>query len=116
MVAFIASPLEDNEKNLVTLAKKLKKNEVAVDLVNIGQPQNLSKLQAFIEAVNKEDNSHLVDIPCGLSVCDILVSSPVVGGNQNFGFDDPNMDPEIAEAIRLSLEEEKQRQEKEKQQ
>lgn len=56
----------------------------------------------------------MVDIPCGLSVCDILVSSPVVGGNQNFGFDDPNMDPEIAEAIRLSLEEEKQRQEKEK--
>ena len=82
MVVFIASPIEESEKSLVALAKKLKKNEVAVDVVNIGQQDNLPKLNAFIESVNKEDNSRLVDIPIGMSsVSDILVSSPIVGGN-----------------------------------
>ncbi len=69
-----------------------------------------------METVNKEENSHLVDVPLGgSSVSDVLVSSPVAGGSQGLvgGLDDPDMDPEIAEAIRLSLEEEKQRQERE---
>ncbi len=37
MVVFVASPVKEDEKSLVALAKKLKKNEVAVDVVNIGQ-------------------------------------------------------------------------------
>jgi hypothetical protein len=42
------------------------------------------------------------------SISDQLVGSPIMGGNTGMNeFIDPNMDPDIAEAIRMSLEEEK---------
>jgi len=42
---------------LVTLGKKLKKNNVAVDIINFGEEaQNTEKLEAFINAVKNADN------------------------------------------------------------
>jgi hypothetical protein len=32
----IASPIKETEKELITLAKKLKKNELSVDIINLG--------------------------------------------------------------------------------
>jgi 26S proteasome regulatory subunit N10 len=67
----IASRILEDEKNLVALAKKLKKNEIAVDIVNIGlyfnlrPEENLSKVESFIQAINKDDNSHYVHLPPG---------------------------------------------------
>lgn len=67
----VASLITENEKNLVDLAKKLKKNEIAVDIVNIGYDylwrpeENLPKIEAFIAAINKDDNSHYVYLPPG---------------------------------------------------
>jgi len=81
IIVFLASPIEENEKSFIQLAKKLKKNEVAVDFVNVGVQENLGKLKEFIEVVNKEDNSHLLDAPKGpSSVSDMLVGSPILGG------------------------------------
>ena len=56
----IISPIFEDEKTLETLGKKLKKNGVAVDIVNMefsNQEQN-QKLQKFIEAVNSSDNRY----------------------------------------------------------
>lgn len=59
IIVFVGSPVEEDEKTLVKLAKKLKKNNVAVDIVNFGQEEeNLSKLTAFIEAVNSSENRY----------------------------------------------------------
>ena len=56
---FVASPVHEDEKQLVKLDKKLKKNNVAVDIVNFGEEaENTSKLQAFIEAINNNDNRY----------------------------------------------------------
>lgn len=104
---------------LINLAKKSKKNSVAVDVVNIGVYENIDKLKAFIENVNNADNSHLVHVDVGVgSVADMVISSPIntaAIGNANaggmggdMGNVDPNVDPELAEAIRQSLEEQKQ--------
>ena len=49
------------QESLVKIAKKLKKNNVAVDIVSFGSEEdNTEKLDAFLEAVNSGDNSHLV--------------------------------------------------------
>ncbi|KAI8137341.1 hypothetical protein BJV82DRAFT_635528 [Fennellomyces sp. T-0311] len=127
IVVFVGSPVEADERTLVRLAKKMKKNNVAVDIVNFGEEaENTAKLDAFINNVNNGDNSHLVTIPPGPHILsDMLISSPIISGEEGApsgfggggdGFDfgvDPNLDPELALALRISLEEEKARQEAE---
>ena len=128
IIVFVGSPLESDEKALVKLAKKLKKNNVAVDIINFGEEaENTSRLEAFINNVNNSDNSHLVTIPPGPHLLsDMLISTPIIagedGGAGNFGASsggdfefgiDPSLDPELALALRISLEEEKARQEAE---
>ena len=53
IVLFVGSPLEEDERALVRLGKKLKKYNVAVDVVNFGeQNDNVAKLEAFVNAVD----------------------------------------------------------------
>ncbi len=80
IIFFVGSPIEDSTDNLVTLAKKLKKNGVSVDIVNFGEADlNREKLEAFVAAINNQDNSHLVNIPPGPFVLsDVLVTSPIL--------------------------------------
>lgn len=125
IIAFVGSPVETDKETLVKLGKKLKKNNVAVDIVNFGQEDdNKEKLEQFIEAINNNDNSHLVTIPPGNHVLsDVLISSPIISGEggeaaggfaSGAGFEfgvDPNLDPELALALRISMEEERARQE-----
>jgi 26S proteasome regulatory subunit N10 len=60
IILFVGSPMLEDEATLVKLAKKLKKNSIAVDVVNFGQEaENTAKLQAFIEAVNNSDNRYV---------------------------------------------------------
>merc|ERR1711874_200711 len=126
IVIFIGSPVDVEEKELVKVAKKLKKEKVSVDIVSFGEDElNKDLLQKFIETVNGRDGSgsHLVTIPVGPHLSDALVSSPIVqgedgsgavptGGGFEFGVD-PNEDPELALALRVSMEEQRARQEAE---
>lgn len=131
IVAFVGSPIQESEKELEKLAKKMKKNNIAIDLINYGEESiNTSKLEKFVSIVNSHDNSHLVTVPpSDRLLYEVVGSSPIVigedGGNFNAGgetggdgFDfgsDPNMDPDLALALRLSLEEEQARQAREQQ-
>lgn len=120
IIAFVGSPIGETTKQLETLGKKLKKNSVAVDIVSFGVDDNISKLESFVAAVNSQENSHLINVPLGVSLADVLVSSPLVaeegmpaqagGGDFEFGVD-PTQDPELAMVLRMSLEEERRRQE-----
>lgn len=57
VVVFVGSPIAEDEPALIKLAKKLKKNSVAVDIINFGEEaENRAKLQAFIDNVNSSDN------------------------------------------------------------
>ncbi|KAN0065339.1 proteasome regulatory particle base subunit rpn10 [Thecaphora frezii] len=129
VIVFVGSPVTNSEQDLVKLGKKLKKNNVAVDIISFGEDEeNEDRLSKFIEAVNSGENSHLLSIPAGPQLLsDIILTSPVLqeeggdsggagpsgtsgGGNQfEFGVD-PSMDPELAMALRMSLEEEQARQ------
>ena len=124
IVAFVGSPVDTDEKELVKLAKKLKKEKVNVDVVNFGEEViNTEKLAAFIKILDGTA-SHMVTVPSGSLLSDALFSSPVVLGedgagaaaNLGSGFEfgiDPNEDPELALALRVSMEEQRQRQEEE---
>jgi len=130
VIVFVGSPIVANSNELVRLGKRLKKNNIAVDIVNFGEEaENTEKLEAFTSAVNSNENSHLVTVPPGPHILsDILISSPIISGDSeggstiggvstgtndfgSFGGVDPNLEPELALALKVSMEEERARQE-----
>jgi 26S proteasome regulatory subunit N10 len=136
IIVFTCSPIDEDEKNLVKLAKKMKKNNISIDFIAFGhlESENTKKLEAFNENIKGGDGSHLEIIPPGPSLLsDHIISTPILagegvaprggdadgdgggdagGGGFDFGVD-PSADPELALALRMSMEEEKARQEKE---
>lgn len=131
IIVFSCSPIEEDEKTLVKLAKKMKKNNVSIDVIAFGdlESDQTKKLEAFVENVRGGDGSNLAIIPPGPNLLsEELQLTPILGGDAGaggaggegdeaggFGFEDAaENDPELAFALRLSLEEEKNRQEKEK--
>ncbi|KAL2266586.1 hypothetical protein VTJ83DRAFT_5938 [Remersonia thermophila] len=133
IIVFVCSPIEEGERELVTLAKKMKKFSISVDFILFGDMDaaNEAKLQAFNREIKgNTDSSHLVIIPPSSKLLsDQLISTPILlgeggasglgglgaegGANEDFPFGvDPSQDPELALALRMSMEEEKARQEK----
>jgi len=128
IITFVGSPIDSDEKELIKVAKKLKKEKVSVDVVSFGEvDENAELLKKFVETVNGRDGtgSHLVTIPPGPHLSDALISSAIIqgedgagaviasgGGGFEFGVD-PNEDPELALALRVSMEENRARQARE---
>ncbi|KAI0368474.1 hypothetical protein BV20DRAFT_1122821 [Pilatotrama ljubarskyi] len=137
IVVFVGSPLEGqgaDEKYMVRLAKKLKKNNVAVDFIAFGdgiEEGERSILKTFVENANSGDNSHYLAVPPGPHLLsDMILNSPLLAGDRGIpeeamgdvasgaaagggGFEfgvDPSLDPELAMALRMSMEEEQARQ------
>lgn len=117
IVAFVGSPLHNvDEQELTKLAKRLRKEKVNVDIVNFGEEEeNTKKLTSFINTINGRDgtSSHLFSIPPGTNLHDALISSALIQGEDGSGANaanrfefgvDPSEDPELALALRISLE------------
>ncbi|KAL2459014.1 26S proteasome non-ATPase regulatory subunit 4-like protein [Forsythia ovata] len=133
IIVFAGGPVKYDKKVLEMIGRKLKKNSVALDVVNFGEEDEgkAEKLEALVAAVNTNDSSHVVHVPPGPSaLSDVLISTPIftgdgeggssfaaaaaaaAGGVSGFEFGvDPNLDPELALALRVSMEEERARQE-----
>ncbi|XP_039053356.1 26S proteasome non-ATPase regulatory subunit 4 homolog [Hibiscus syriacus] len=134
IIVFAGSPVTHDKKVLEMIGKKLKKNSVALDIVNFGEDDEgkKEKLEALLTAVNNNDTSHIVHVPAGPNaLSDVLISTPIftgdgeggsgfaasaaavaAGGVSGFEFGvDPSLDPELALALRVSMEEERARQE-----
>ncbi|KAF9021699.1 hypothetical protein BDZ89DRAFT_1019400 [Hymenopellis radicata] len=139
IIVFAGSPLEGpaaDEKAMIKLAKKLKKNNVALDVVAFGdgieEPGEEGKtvLRSFVENTNSGDNSHLLTVTAGSRLMsEALMSSPILtadlrsgipdelmpgaegpaasgSGANDFEFGvDPSLDPELAMALRMSMQE-----------
>ena len=148
VVLFVGSPLTVEARALTKVGKQLKKNNIAIDVVAMGElEENEDRLRELVDAANgrsddgAERTCHLVTIPSGVLPSDVLASSPIVHGGSGgsafaasaaaasatgggmgadfgggafaeFGGVDPNMDPELAMALRVSMEEERARQER----
>ncbi|KAJ4716001.1 26S proteasome non-ATPase regulatory subunit 4-like [Melia azedarach] len=134
IIVFAGSPVQYDKKVMEMIGKKLKKNSVAIDIVNFGEDddEKPEKLEALLAAVSNNDSSHIVHVPPGPdALSDVLISTPIftadgeggsgfaagaaaaaAGGVSDFEFGvDPNLDPELALALRVSMEEERARQE-----
>lgn len=134
IVVFVCSPLDADTEALVRLGKKLKKNSVAVDVVDVGlESDNAGKIDAFIEAVNSNENSRAIHVASGgPNLADALMNSDIYmerdasapageggtaggeggGDTSEFPFGvDPSQDPELAMALQISMQEERARQE-----
>ena len=109
----------------------MKKSNISVDFIAFGdlESETTKKLEAFHQNVNSGNGSHLEIIHPGPNLLsDSLITTPILGGDGmgvarggadeggDVGFDFGDAaaaDPELAFALRLSLEEEKARLEKE---
>jgi 26S proteasome regulatory subunit N10 len=129
IVCFNCSEIHDEEKELVKLAKKMKKNNISVDFIAFGdlESDTKGKLEKFNENVTGGDGSYLAVVPPGPNLLsDGIVATPIVGGEPRAegdfgdgeggrgggGFEfgiDPSTDPELAMALRMSMEEEENR-------
>jgi 26S proteasome regulatory subunit N10 len=128
IIVFVCSPVEEGEVELIKLAKRMKKSGVSVDFVLFGdiEDENEKKLQSFNEAVKGSEGSHFEIITPGPQLLsDRLISTPILLGDSAQGGPepsgggpsadmpfDPAEDPELALALRMSLEEENARQER----
>lgn len=136
-IVLLSSPLPTNltTDELTRIGKKLKKNNVAVDVVLFGSEvaTNEERMRGFVNAVESGGNSTMIVIPGGLPglLSDHIKQSDILaeegfgaaGGSgagangdglgmaDGGGLDmDPNLDPELAMALRMSLQEEEARQ------
>ncbi|KAI5286200.1 hypothetical protein KEM54_006971 [Ascosphaera aggregata] len=135
IIVFSCSPIVEDEKSIIKLAKRMKKSAVSVDLVGFGDldDDTRKKLELFHENVEAGGSSHLAIVPPGPSLLsDQLIGTPIMNGDGEVGdavgganeglqpsdeFEfgvDPATDPELALALRMSMEEEKARLERER--
>jgi 26S proteasome regulatory subunit N10 len=123
IVLFIASPVVVDQAELIKLAKRLKKEKVNVDIINFGEEEaNNSILTEFISTLNGKEGttSHLVSVAAPGNLSDALFSSQMFQGEDGstlpagfgpgfqYGMED---DPELAMALRISMEESRLKQE-----
>lgn len=139
IVAFVGSPVRESKEELQRLGAELKKSNISIDVVSFGEhAENSDRLEALIAGAQKENNCNLVVVPPGpLILVDAIMNSAAFfpgraegggggaggavgaegggggggGGAFEFGVD-PSVDPELAMALRLSMEEERRRQER----
>jgi 26S proteasome regulatory subunit N10 len=134
IVVFCCSPIPDDEKTLSRLAMKMKKNNISVDIIVFGEPdaQTMHKLRQFSETVQSTDGCFFDLIPAGPHLLsDALLGTSLLanegvggvgqggpaindgemeagGAGNRFEFGvNPEDDPELALALRLSYEEHK---------
>jgi len=129
IVVFCGSPIEIEQGILQKVGTDLRRNGVALDLINFGEEDhNGPPLETLLQAVNKDNNSHLVTVPPGRQLLsDVLLRSAIMleegavgdmdgagvgdGVTSEFPFGvDPSADPELAMALTLSMAEETERQ------
>lgn len=138
IVLFLSSPLsvsdyknhtneKEQEESLLNVAKSLRKNNIALDIVHFTHlsPDSLahSLLTKFFEAFNPNEadsSSCILHIsPSSTLLVDVLARTPIYNynhsqsqgssalpgiGNFEFGVD-PELDPELALALKLSMDE-----------
>ncbi|KAF2869372.1 26S proteasome non-ATPase regulatory subunit 4 [Massariosphaeria phaeospora] len=139
IIVFTCSPIEEDEKSIIKLAKRMKKSTISIDIIAFGElgEETTKKLEAFSENCQSAEGSYLAVVqPSSNLLSDSLVTTPILGGDGSAGgagagpaggegggesggnsFEfgvDPSVDPELALALRMSFEEEKARQEKDK--
>ena len=112
--------VEDYKKDLKKLLKKLKKNNISLKIINFGEVESNTAFWSDISADFTGDDviSVINFMPDGgMLLWEQINSYSQFNSNNDadnafmeYGGIDPSMDPELAMALRMSLEDEQQRQ------
>ncbi|CAF1021725.1 unnamed protein product [Adineta ricciae] len=127
IVAFVGSPLDVDANEFTKLAKRLRKEKVSIDIVIFGEESSREKFEEFITVINGKENtnSHLICVPSGANLPDTLINTPIIQSEDGSGLPNgyaagafafginPEDDPELAMALRISMEEQRRTQEAE---
>lgn len=111
IILFIGSPVL--ETNCFTkLSKTLRKNNVALQIITLGEEPSQEKLEGLLQ--NSSRDSRMIHIPKGSVPSEFLSATATFSTSSAAPYDsqnmDPSMDPELAMALRVSMEEERTRQ------
>lgn len=107
IIVIVYNQIYENILKLQALGNRLRKNGIAVDIVNLGVETNMLLLQTFVDAVNNEENSNLLNIEIGgrESISERVLSITINTSLKLDGNYHVIIDPELLEVIRQSFEE-----------
>ena len=132
IILFVGSPIKNTMKEIQNVARYLRKNNVAVDIVSFGHvDENRELLNELLKVVKNENNSSIIEVPVGGYLMDSLCNSPILGSEQmmnDYGINTNNNNQNINQqgvgmsdferelnlAMQLSIEEMKKQEEKNK--
>jgi 26S proteasome regulatory subunit N10 len=78
IILFVSSPIKHSNDEMIQTAKKLKKYNIAVDIISLGNvDENREVLTNFLNNVNNANNSSIQEVPVGFNVMDVLFSSQI---------------------------------------
>ena len=80
---FAGHPVRGTEEDFEDVGMRLKKNGVSIDIINFANPDNVSRLEALVNAANSghEDSAtcHFLDISEGCNnITDMMITSPIL--------------------------------------
>lgn len=84
IIAFCGHPISESLEQCEDLGKRLKRANVAIDVINFANNENVEKLTALVNTANSNSgfNSHFMDVPMGISqITDVLITSPILMGD-----------------------------------
>ena len=96
IILFVGSPIKHTPEDMAQLGKKLKKYNIAVDIISFGNvDENRDVLKGFLDAVNNSNNSSLMEVPVGFYLIDSLFTSSLMNDAGGYG-DMPVEDAQLA--------------------
>lgn len=82
ILMFVASPVKNSVDEMVLLGKKLKKNNIAIDIISFGNTDvNHEALSQLHSNANNSNNSNLLEVQPDQYVVDCLFTSPILNDN-----------------------------------
>lgn len=115
IIVFVANEIRENESEIVDICRKMRRNNTQIDIINICNNANVNLLKTIIDTVNVEDQSYFLNYEkqSTESLNEVTRKSPIMynnaNQNQNQGGFGDEMDDELQEVLRISLEEEQKR-------
>ena len=95
IVIFICSPIKNSIEEITLVGRKLKKYNVAIDIISYGNvDENSSPLKALLDSINNNNNSHILEVQPGFYLVDSLFSSPIINSEME-GYDMSNESNQI---------------------
>lgn len=80
--------MREDEADFAELGRRMARSQVAIDVINFAHPENVPKIQAFVQTANTNNNCHFLDVPLGVAmITDVLIASPIIN------MEDENVQP-----------------------